>query len=529
MPLVSINAAAALFRPVAARIPGHIEPYIVPVVYANYLRSFDLLVGIVLAYLAYQLWRRRRSAWWLTVCLLILIALIDIIWRPVAFNLIPQAIALVVLLASYHTFSARAEPISIKKGLLVFFASLLFAVGYGTIGFYFLSTREFGIDFSFLFALENTLRYFLLFGNPVLHPYTRFAHWFLNSLGILGVLSIAYGLYNLFRPLEIHFIEVPRWRQRATRLLAQYSHSSEDFFKIYPTRNKIYFFSRDGQAVLAYTVKNGVALVIGDPVGAATSVRSLLSEFVDQAQRNSWEVCFAYVSLHWKQLYLKQGLEMIKIGEDAMVDLAKFTAGTIRNKHWRNIRNRFNKLGFTYERVIPARDSDIIDEVAAVSDAWMAQPGRKEWQFFAGSFSRDYMQHSTLHVVRDAGGRVVAFANQVPTFQTEEATVDLMRYMPGAPANCMDWLFLCLLESLNQDGYHRFNLGLAPLSGLSLRRGKMEERFMSLLYQLDRGLSFQGLRQFKEKFEPIWQPKYVAYDGSISTITRAIVAVARVA
>ena len=61
-------------------------------------------------------------------------------------------------------------------------------------------------------------------------------------------------------------------------------------------------------------------------------------------------------------------------------------------------------------------------------------------------------------------------------------------------------------------------LGMAPLSGLENRAlGTLWNRFGSLTYRFGENFyNFQGLRQYKEKFDPTWEPMYVASPGGLA-------------
>lgn len=39
--------------------------------------------------------------------------------------------------------------------------------------------------------------------------------------------------------------------------------------------------------------------------------------------------------------------------------------------------------------------------------------------------------------------------------------------------------------------------------------------------------NFEGLRKYKEKFEPEWRPRYIAYEGGILSLPRALVDTSR--
>jgi phosphatidylglycerol lysyltransferase len=64
-------------------------------------------------------------------------------------------------------------------------------------------------------------------------------------------------------------------------------------------------------------------------------------------------------------------------------------------------------------------------------------------------------------------------------------------------------------------GYRWFNLGMAPLAGLCIHRlaprwhrvGRFVFRHGEHFY------NFQGLRRYKAKFGPVWQPRYLVVPG----------------
>ncbi len=93
-----------------------------------------------------------------------------------------------------------------------------------------------------------------------------------------------------------------------------------------------------------------------------------------------------------------------------------------------------------------------------------------------------------------------------------EPSVDLMRHLSTAPNGVMDCLFVQLMLWGKQQGYQWFDLGMAPLSGLDSRQfAPLWNRIGGLIY--DRGeafYNFNGLRVWKNKFQPIWRPRYLA-------------------
>src|SRR5262249_42159826 len=150
---------------------------------------------------------------------------------------------------------------------------------------------------------------------------------------------------------------------------------------------------------------------------------------------------------------------------------------------------------------------------------WLRTKQQRERQFSIGFFDEDYMARFPCAIVEsraDRCPRIVAFANLLRGPRHEELSVDLMRYRSDAPS-VMDFLFTSLLFYGKEEGYPRFNLGMAPLASVGHFRGAhARERLANLLFQHgNQWYNFQGLRFYKEKFHPDWVPRYMAYQSAI--------------
>ena len=148
----------------------------------------------------------------------------------------------------------------------------------------------------------------------------------------------------------------------------------------------------------------------------------------------------------------------------------------------------------------------------------MASPFWKHFLFcFAEScFSPDYLRKCPLAIVRKEG-EIIAFANIWTTENKAEASVDLMRYIPGKADSVMEYLFLKLILWSKDSGFQWFDLGMAPFSGLYNRAlAPLWHRLGSLIFRMgDSAFKFSGLRAYKEKFNPVWEPIYIASPGGL--------------
>ena len=82
----------------------------------------------------------------------------------------------------------------------------------------------------------------------------------------------------------------------------------------------------------------------------------------------------------------------------------------------------------------------------------------------------------------------------------------------------MDLIFLHLMLWGKGEGYRWFDLGMAPLSGFERRaHAPRWQRVGSLVFRHgEHFYNFQGLRQYKEKFDPVWEPRFLASPGGLA-------------
>lgn len=281
--------------------------------------------------------------------------------------------------------------------------------------------------------------------------------------------------------------------------------------------DKRFLFSDSRKAFIMYGVEGRSWVAMGDPVGPAEECADLLWRFHEMSHRYGGWTAFYEVGTEHLPLYLDLGLSLLKMGEEARVPLANFSLEGKSRKSFRHIRNRFEKEGHEFEIYPPEQFASFLPRLKAVSDAWLASKKTREKRFSLGCFNTSYLQGYPFAVVQ-RGEEVLAFANLWLGAEKEELSVDLMRYLPHAPPDTMEYLFLRLMLWGKDQGYRWFNLGMAPLAGLENRAtASMWSRLGAFIYShSDHFYNFQGLRQYKEKFDPIWEPRYLACpDGMV--------------
>ena len=218
-------------------------------------------------------------------------------------------------------------------------------------------------------------------------------------------------------------------------------------------------------------------------------------------------------------LYVDAGLTLTKLGEEARVLLRDFDIEQPRHTKLRYALKRGARDGLTLRVFASTEVPGILDRLSRVSEAWLALKNVREKGFSMGAFLPDYVANFDVAAVMK-GGAIIAFATLLTTDLAEEASLDVIRYRPNSPNLTMEFLITSLILEFKQRGVQWLNLGMAPLSGLQQRRlAPMWHRVGALVFEHgEQFYNFRGLRQFKQKFDPVWEARYLASPGGIDPL-----------
>lgn len=326
------------------------------------------------------------------------------------------------------------------------------------------------------------------------------------SLGVVLLLACV-ALWRLLSPARTR-VEDMGIPPRAVELLGR-AERTEAMLAL--TGDKRFLFSPGGEAFLMYQVCGSSWIVMGDPVGSRAAWSALLWEIRGMADVAQGRLLLYQISPALLELAISLGLQIIKYGEEALVDLPDFSLDGPDMRKLRHSVRRAEREGARFEIVPAAVVPAILPQLAAISDEWLEAKGQREKGFSLGQFDPDYMRGFDCAVVR-VEGRIVAFANIWRTQSRQELSIDLMRHGAGSPPGVMDFMFASLMEWGRAKGFARFSLGLAPLSGIEAHRlSPLWAKVASVVSAHgERFYGFKGLRAYKDKFAPVWEPRYIA-------------------
>ena len=330
-----------------------------------------------------------------------------------------------------------------------------------------------------------------------------------------AIVILLFGVARLVRPAP-HEVDEPTDADLEDAARVIHAQSST-YANLAFLRDKGLLFNEARTAFVMYGVQGRTWVAMGDPVGPPDAVPELVSAFLARCDDFGGLPVFYEATAANLPCYLDFGLASVKIGEEARVDLTTFEWTGGQRARLRQSLKRLDKEGATFCVLEPAEAVSVMNELRAVSDEWRADKSAAEKGFSLGFFDAAYLWRFPIAVVRRCG-RIEAFANLWTAENHEELSVDLMRFRRGAPTSIMETLLAHLLRWGQAEGYRWFSLGMAPLSGFrNVTAPSLWMRLGSLVYRHGEPFfRFQGLRAFKEKFSPVWVPRYVVYPGGLT-------------
>ena len=449
-----------------------------------------IAVGVGLLVIAHGLYRRLHSAWWLTIWLLCAGIILSLLKGFDYEEAIILGVVVIALASARERFRRRASLIEqhYSGPWVVAFFLVLAAAGWLVLFAYrhVPYDNELWWQFAFHASAPRSLR----------------------ALLFASVIAAAYALWRLLRPAPPPF-SAPQ--EADFKLVAELIAAGDDTTaNLAMLGDKNFLFNQDRTACIMFQSSGNSWVAMGDPIGPPQLGEALAWDFLEACDGMAVSPVFYQVTPQRLPLYIDLGLNLSKLGEEARVPLEAFSLEGAARADLRHAHRRAVREGAEFELVPRGGVAAILKDLRAVSDAWLTEKNTGEKRFSLGFFDERYIANFDVGVVR-RNGAIVSFANLWRGGITE-LSVDLMRYNQAAPKGVIDFMLIeCMLWGRAQ-GFKWFNLGMAPLSGLEEhalapawhKLGRMVQRYGETFY------NFEGLRKYKEKFNPVWRPRYLA-------------------
>lgn len=455
------------------------------------------IIGLLLIVIARALQRRVDAAYWGTCALLVLGALFAIL-RKLGYEEAGILLGLLVLLLPAHRHFYRRASI-VPHRLTADWLSAVAVVLVATLwlGLFVHKHVEYRNELWWQFSFQSQAPQFLR-----------------ASVGIFAT-ALLFAVAYLLRPRPPK--PVPPTPEDLETVAAIVQSSGDTYANLAFLGDKSFLFDDARSAFVMYATEGDTWVAMGEPVGDPASRDELIYRFRELAEQYGDRPAFYEVPAGDLHRYIDAGFDIVKLGERARVDLPTFTIEGAKHKAERNRMNKLERDGCAFRVVSAAEVPRLLPEIRAISDEWLQAKSTREKGFSLGHFDEAYLARYD-HVVVECAGRIVAFGNLWQAADHNEISLDLMRHRTDAPAGIMDFLFIKTMLWAKQQGFHWFDLGMAPLAGLEPPvSASLWNRIAGLIYAHgEHFYNFQGLRKFKDKFNPVWEPMYLASPGGFA-------------
>lgn len=201
------------------------------------------------------------------------------------------------------------------------------------------------------------------------------------------------------------------------------------------------------------------------------------------------------------------------IGQEAILDVKKFSLEGKDKKSLRNGLNSLDRKGYRTQVYAPPHSPELMNELKRVSDNWLHEFEKEETVFSQGMFDEKELSQQPIIAVGNDKGEMEAFLNIIPDYAEDDCTYDLIRKTSDAPGAAMDALIVRLIQYADEHQKQFLNLGMAPMTGITQPDNTAEQLIRLATARMRRFQHYKGLREFKEKYAPLWENKYLVYDN----------------
>lgn len=508
--IASIMGISSAFMMISGALPSlsdriMILKKIVPIGVIEVSHFISVILAVALFYLAQGIYRGYRSAWLISIWILV-ISFIAHILKGGNYEEAGVAIFLCFLLLISHKGFTREGQLNLSREIILATAiGTLFA--FTIVGFSAFEKINYRPELWLEFAFSNDVSRFLR--------------------AIPGILLVS--LIFIFK----QAIKTPKKKtypsteelQRAIEF-CNYHANHADALLIGGTDKALWFWEQDSklEGLIAYQIVGDSLVVYKDPVIIKNEkMEHLIRDFSKFADASDKRIVFSMISPEWMPVLHEFGFYFIKFSEEAIVNLMDFNLQGGRHAELRRTINYCEKQHVTFEILTPPHSSDVVNACREVSDAWLTEKGTSELQFTACYFSNIYLQQFPLAISKNAEGKIIAFVNPLILEQSKSATIDFMRYIPNTVKGIMDYTMVKTFLYCKNAGCETFSLGNAPL--VETGREKSSRWVEKILYNYSKlaehMYNYAGLYKYKAKFHPEWQPRYIAHQRLINW-TRAL-------
>jgi lysyl-tRNA synthetase class 2 len=479
--------------------------------------SPNLAYAVFLLLLAGALGARKRVAWWIVTFYIALVLLAEALTftmvslTEAVVSMAITGIVALLLLVSYRQFPARVRRGAFWRALGVLALGLTVAILVG-----------WGLVYAFPGGLPPA-QHLGWAANRVLGGFYLGAHTFTGHppaalgffLGLFGALALLNAAAVLFRSQRAQAGLHEDQEARIRALLARYG--GQDSLGYFATRrDKAVVFAPGGGAAVTYRVEAGVCLASSDPLGEVGAWAPAIDAWLDLARRYAWIPAVMGASEEGAKAYARAGLNALQLGDEAVLDPAKFDLNGRDMRVTRQAVSRVQRTGMTTRirrhRTLSSEEMAVVVELA---DAWRDTETERGFSMALGRLGDPADGDCLLVEAVDTEGRTVGLLSFVP-WGTDGISLDVMRRDRTAPNGIMEFMVSELVAQAPGLGIKRISLNFAVFravfeEGARIGAGPVLRMWRRMLLFFSKWWQLEALYRSNVKYRPDWYPRFLCF------------------
>jgi lysyl-tRNA synthetase class 2 len=353
-------------------------------------------------------------------------------------------------------------------------------------------------------------------GVGVFHHHLHHLAWMPDSVHLVELGTVALMAYVIFRPLAGPR-ELPDDHSRAAAAEIVRAHGADtlSFFKL--RADQQYFFNAARTAFVGYRVENGVLLLAGDPVGPDDAIAGLLDELIVSVARRGLKLGVIGASAAMSTRYQARGLRTIYLGDEAIVDLARFTLEGRPIRKVRQSVSRLHKAGYTAELIdVGALDPSTAREIEQVLELGREGAPERGFSMAMESICGAYNRDTQALLARDDAGVIRGVLQFVPCYGRAAVSLSFMRRDPETPNGLTEFMVVRAVQALRDRGVAEMSLNFAVFAKwIHSPANRLQAALGKLIALGNPYFQIESLYRFNAKFFPRWEPRYLVYEGAL--------------
>jgi lysyl-tRNA synthetase class 2 len=508
--LGAVNVAAAVSPDLSWR--GHLLLDVEPVEAIRLFHAFALPAGAALLLLAPYLYKRRHRAWQAAVVLMVVLGVLDVLKGPDLISALVTWAVAALLVRRGDEFRVRHDRITGRSAF--WRVPLLGAAALAIVGFAAWVSQDRPSWTSVVRETGNLLAW--RSGVGVFHHHLHHLAWMPDSVHLVELGTVALMAYVIFRPLAGPR-ELPDDHSRAAAAEIVRAHGADtlSFFKL--RADQQYFFNAARTAFVGYRVENGVLLLAGDPVGPDDAIAGLLDELIVSVARRGLKLGVIGASAAMSTRYQARGLRTIYLGDEAIVDLARFTLEGRPIRKVRQSVSRLHKAGYTAELIdVGALDPSTAREIEQVLELGREGAPERGFSMAMESICGAYNRDTQALLARDDAGVIRGVLQFVPCYGRAAVSLSFMRRDPETPNGLTEFMVVRAVQALRDRGVAEMSLNFAVFAKwIHSPANRLQAALGKLIALGNPYFQIESLYRFNAKFFPRWEPRYLVYEGAL--------------